>query len=342
MKVLVIRTSAMGDVAMVTPVIKSMSIQHPDVEIVILTRPPFESFFYSFPGIRIFSADFRGRYSGLTGMIKVFHDLRKKHRFDHVIDLHDVIRSKFMRWLFRLTGARITVIDKGRSEKRSLIDGSGKIKLLHSIERYYKAFAEAGFHVGRSEGPWIVPGPEGIRRAENLLRETELMHIGVAPLAKHDLKMWSEKHIISLMEMIAKRIKVRFWLFGGKAETPKLIAMQNRIPESVLVAGTLSLDEELAIISRLRFMISMDSSNMHMAALSGTKVISIWGGTDPLAGFGAWGQPDEYSIRIPVEELTCRPCTVYGKGTCRRGDFACMMWLTPEMVFEKLVNLKMI
>lgn len=89
-------------------------------------------------------------------------------------------------------------------------------------------------------------------------------------------------------------------------------------------------------------MISMDSSNMHMAALSGTKVISIWGGTDPLTGFGAWQQPDEYSIRIPVEELTCRPCTVYGKGTCRRGDFACMEWLTPEMVFEKLVNLKMI
>ncbi len=342
MKVLVIRTSAMGDVALVTPVIKSMSIQHPDVELVILTRPPFESFFYSFSGISIYSADFKGRYSGLTGMIKVFYDLRKKYRFDHVIDLHDVIRSKFIRWLFGLTGARISVIDKGRSEKKSLIDGSGKKKLIHSVERYYNAFAEAGFPLERSEGPWIVPGPEGITRADNLLRETGLLHIGIAPLARHELKMWPEKNMISLMEMIAKYRKVRFWLFGGKEETPQLISMQNRIPGSVLIAGTLSLDEELAIISRLKFMISMDSSNMHLAALSGTRVISIWGGTDPLAGFGAWDQPDEYSIRIPVEELTCRPCTVYGKGTCKRGDFACMNWLTPEMVFEKLVNLKII
>jgi ADP-heptose:LPS heptosyltransferase len=84
----------------------------------------------------------------------------------------------------------------------------------------------------------------------------------------------------------------------------------------------------------------MDSSNMHMAALVGTKVISIWGGTDPLSGFGAWTQPPAYSISIPVDELTCRPCTTFGKGTCSRGDFACMNWLTPEIVYNKLNNLK--
>ena len=73
-----------------------------------------------------------------------------------------------------------------------------------------------------------------------------------------------------------------------------------------------------------------------MASLVGTKVISIWGGTDPISGFGAWMQPEDYSISIPVEQLTCRPCTTYGKGDCRRGDFACMNWLTPEMVFERI------
>ena len=342
MKVLVIRTSAMGDVALLTPVIKSMTIQRPDIELVILTRPPFESFFYSFREIRILSVDFKNRYPGLMGTLRVFFDLKKENKFDHVIDLHDVIRSKIIRWLFRLTGTPVTVIDKGRSEKRKVLDGSKKAKLIHTVERYYNAFAAAGFPLEKSDGPWITPGDEGLRRAENLLREKELLHIGVAPLAKHELKMWPESHMISLMEMIAKRTKVRFWLFGGKEETPQLIAMQNRIPESVLVAGTLSLDEEMAIISRLKFMISMDSSNMHMAALTGTKVISIWGGTDPVTGFGAWQQPDEYSISIPVEELTCRPCTVYGKGKCRRGDFACMEWLTPEKVFEKLINLKII
>ena len=57
------------------------------------------------------------------------------------------------------------------------------------------------------------------------------------------------------------------------------------LADSVNTAGNLTLDEELALMSRLDLMIAMDSSNMHMAALSGTKVISIWGGTDPLTGF---------------------------------------------------------
>jgi ADP-heptose:LPS heptosyltransferase len=106
--------------------------------------------------------------------------------------------------------------------------------------------------------------------------------------------------------------------------------------------GKLTLEEEMAVMGVLDFMIAMDSSNMHMAALSGTKVISIWGGTDPLAGFGAWGQPAEFSLSISSEELKCRPCTVYGKGRCHRGDFACMIWLTPEKVFSRLVELKVI
>ena len=118
--------------------------------------------------------------------------------------------------------------------------------------------------------------------------------------------------------------------------------MNEKVAGSVIVTGKLSLEGELALMSRLDLMISMDSSNMHMAALAGTKVISIWGGTDPLTGFGAWRQPDNFSIRIPSDELECRPCTVYGKGRCQRGDFACMNWLTAEKVFDRIVSLKVI
>lgn len=342
MELLVIRTSAMGDVALLAPVLKSMEKQYPDVEMILVTRPAFASFFYSFSGVKLFLAGSGKRYSGLSGIFRLFSDLRKDHKFDYIIDLHDVIRSHILSVLFRLTGVRVVRINKGRKEKRDIITGKKKVQLIHSVERYSNVFARAGFSLEPVAGPWVTASAEGQKRALSLLRETEMIHIGIAPYAKHDLKMWPEISMIRLMEMIAKNSKVRFWLFGGKEETRQLIAMQSRIPESVLVAGTLSLDEELALISRLKFMISMDSSNMHLAALTGTKVISIWGGTDPISGFGPWQQPGEYAIRIPAEELTCRPCTVYGKGKCKRGDFACMEWLTAERVYETLVNLKMI
>ena len=342
MKLLVIRKSAMGDVALLTPVLKSMEKQYPDVEIVLVIRSAFAPFFNSFSGVKLLLADSAKRYSGLSGSCRLFSDLRKDHKFDYIIDLHDVIRSHILSGLFRLTGVPVVRINKGRKDKRKTITGKNKVQLIHSVERYFNVFTQAGFSLEPVAGPWIIASSEGQKRALSLLLETGIPNIGIAPYAKHDLKMWPESNMIRLMEMIAKNSKVRFWLFGGKEETPQLISMQSRVPESVLVAGTLRLDEELALISRLKFMISMDSSNMHLAALTGTKVISIWGGTDPISGFGPWQQPGEYAIRIPAEELTCRPCTVYGKGKCRRGDFACMMWLTPEIVFEKIKRLHLI
>lgn len=177
-------------------------------------------------------------------------------------------------------------------------------------------------------------------KASGLIGSGDFLNIGVAPYAKHSLKRWPEENMIRLLNMIHEKHKVRFWLFGGNEESDMLDVFHGKVPYSQKTKGSLSLSEELALISKLDFMITMDSSNMHMAALSGTKVISIWGGTDPLTGFGAWQQPDDFAIRIPKEDLTCRPCSVFGEGKCRRGDFACMTWLTPEKVFEKMVNLK--
>jgi ADP-heptose:LPS heptosyltransferase len=165
-----------------------------------------------------------------------------------------------------------------------------------------------------------------------------VINIGVAPLAKHNLKMWPLTNMIGLLALISGKYNCRFWFFGGAEDSSILAGLQSQVTGSTNLAGKLTLDEELMFISKLDFMIAMDSSNMHMAALTGTKVISIWGGTDPLAGFSAWMQPDSFSIRIPVEELDCRPCTIYGKGKTRN-SFACMNMLTPELVFKKIEKL---
>jgi ADP-heptose:LPS heptosyltransferase len=340
MRLLVIRTSAMGDVAFTTPVIKGMRKQYPDAELVILTRPAFKSFFYESEGLKLFLPDLKGRHKGITGIIRLFTDLQKYGDFDHVIDLHNVLRSRILGFLFRIKGVPVTVIDKGRREKKEVIKGRNKEQLKHSVIRYCDTFSAAGFPVDPAEGPWIIPSAESLSKVDEMLAGS-VINIGVAPCARHDLKMWPEDHMIKLLWMIAEKNEVNFWLFGGKEDFAQLQSFQEMVKNSINTAGKMTLEEELALMSRLDFMIAMDSSNMHMAALVGTKVISIWGGTDPLTGFGAWQQPEEYSVRIPAEELTCRPCTVFGKGKCRRGDFACMMWLTPEKVYEKIVNLKM-
>lgn len=340
MRLLIIRTSAMGDVALTTPVLKGMRMQYPEVELILLTRSSFKPFFSSIEGLQVFSPDFQNRHKGFPGIFRLFSDLRKDGDINHVIDLHDVLRSKILRLLFMLRGVPVSVIDKERAEKRLVIRGKIRTHLKHSVERYADVFLKAGFPVRIPDGPWIVPSAEAQLRARSLIGNNSFLNIGVAPYANHKLKLWPEENMISLLKMISEHHRSKFWLFGGTEESARLTVFQSTLPDSQNIAGLMSLDEELALMSKLDFMIAMDSSNMHMAALVGTKVISIWGGTDPVTGFGAWKQPENFSIKIPAEELYCRPCTIYGKGKCRRGDFACMNWLTPKMVFQKMNDLK--
>jgi ADP-heptose:LPS heptosyltransferase len=326
----------MGDVALATPVIRAMRIQYPDTEIVLLTRRPFNTFFYGIEGITIITADFKGRHNGFSGLIRLYKDISAIGRINYVIDLHDVLRTVILRFFFWSTGVPVLVIDKDRKRKMAVITGKSKVKLTHTVDRYKETFVRAGFNITllKEQSMFLTPG--AMEKASEVLGDFPGLKIGVAPYAKHDLKMWPDGNMVNLLKLISEEYPSKFWLFGGREEKDKLEDFEKRTPGSVCLCGKLSLEEELAVMSRLDLMIAMDSSNMHMAALSGTRVISVWGGTDPLTGFGAWMQPEDRSVRIPVDELTCRPCTIYGKGTCRRGDFACMNWLTPEKVFEEI------
>jgi ADP-heptose:LPS heptosyltransferase len=338
MRLLVIRTSAMGDVALVTPVLREMKRRFPEVKITMLTRQAFKSLFTQTDNLSVFSPDFKKTHKGFPGLIRLYRDIKRQGRIDYVIDLHDVIRSKILRFIFRLNGTAVSVIDKGRSDKRDLIRGRRKVQLKHTVIRYCDAFARAGFALEPSDKQNIIPTSGGLYRTGKIIKPGIRLNIGIAPYAKHKLKLWPEENMIHLINLISEKQSTEFFLFGAKEEYQQLEEFNRKVQGSVNLAGTLSLEEELAVMSKLDFMIAMDSANMHMAALVGTKVISIWGGTDPLNGFGAWMQPDEYTLRIPVNELTCRPCTIFGKGECRRGDHACMNWLTPEMVLEKIME----
>jgi ADP-heptose:LPS heptosyltransferase len=339
MRLLVIRTSAMGDVALTIPVLSAMRRQYPAVDMVVLTRPAFGPFFTSLEGLHLFYPDFNGRHKGLTGIFRLYRDIKRQEKINRVIDLHSVLRSRLLSLFFSLSGVPVSAVDKGRREKRRLVSGKDKHQLKHSVDRYCDTFAKAGFPVYPEKRSLIVPSQSVLTKVSALMGPEDELNIGVAPFARHKLKMWPENYMWLLLKMINDTHKCMFWLFGGREDSEKLKAFQAKIPRSVNLEGTLNLEEELALMSKLDLMIAMDSSNMHMAALTGTKVISIWGGTDPLSGFGAWMQDESLSIRIPVDELTCRPCTVYGKGECKRGDFACMNWLTPEKVFERIKKL---
>jgi ADP-heptose:LPS heptosyltransferase len=106
----------------------------------------------------------------------------------------------------------------------------------------------------------------------------------------------------------------------------------------VIVAGRLKLPQEITLMTHLDLMVCTDSSNMHLATMVNIPVVSIWGGTHPDVGFAPFAKGEESILQISRVDVSCRPCSVYGKETCFRGDFACLNQITPQMVTDKILS----
>ena len=127
----------------------------------------------------------------------------------------------------------------------------------------------------------------------------------------------------------------RVFLFGsGIRERKCFEEWTKRFPRCVHVSSALNnLGDELILMSHLDVMVSMDSANAHLAAITGVPVVSIWGGTHPFAGFMAWNQSVKTAVQL---DMTCRPCSIFGNKPCVRGDMACMNGISPNMVVERV------
>lgn len=319
-KVVAYRFSALGDVAMTAPVFREILEQNPDLEIIMVSRAGFKDIFNGIPRLHFHGINL-DEYKGFFGMKRLANELSKQYRPDFVADLHDVIRSKILNRIFKIKGYSVFKIDKGKSEKKHLIDvwNIHKKPLKRTTERYADVFRAMGFSVELSD-----------RLRSNSLPK---FGIGIAPFAQHKGKVLPLEKTLELVKKIAQREKVYFF-GGGKQETEILSQWEQQIPNTESLAGKLKLKEELEKISTLRLMISMDSANMHFASLVGTRCVSIWGQTHPYAGFLGFGQDIEDTIHI--EDLTCRPCSVFGNKKCYRGDWACLNEIQIQPILDKI------
>jgi len=339
-RLLVMRFSAMGDVAMTVPVIYSLASQNSNIRITVVTRKRFAPMFEWMPAnVSVIGINLDD-YKGLTGLTKLYSEL-KKNNFNAVADLHDVLRTKYIRFCFRMSGVKVGVIDKGRKDKKSLIGHSMDAKALPLMtERYADVFrkllnikfdVDYNGHRAVMERFVLQSSLVEIRKFTGTKAEGEKW-VGIAPFAAHAQKVYpldKMRHAAQLL--LEKGYKV--FLFGaGKEESEELRTWECDGIKST--CGKLNgLRDELLLMTQLDLMISMDSANMHMAAMVGTKTLSIWGATHPKAGFTAYGQGTENIIDV---ELPCRPCSIYGNKPCQFGDLRCMNQIESKTIAERV------
>lgn len=335
-RVLVTRFSAIGDVAMTIPSLYDACAANPDTEFVMLTRRGLDGIFKSRPAnLQVEAVDLQ-QYKGLWGMWRLLRDVQRRYgRFDTLVDLHDVIRTRLLRIFARLRGIMAVRIDKGRYAKKQAVRRGGhdgvRVALPSQQQRYRATFVEAG-----------IPCPEQFKGLpHNHLSDLPAgINIGIAPFAAHQGKIYPTELMEQVVAGLTER-GVHIWLFGGKGREQEICRgwAEKYGPTVHSLAGECrGFAAEMELMAHLDAMLSMDSANMHLAALMGTRVVSVWGATHPCCGFAPWGQNPADMVQL--NDLPCRPCSVYGNKPCALADYRCLSKIPPQTIINKLLSIK--
>lgn len=336
---LVIRLSAMGDVAMTVPVLKSLLDSYPELKITVLTKGFFKPIFDGLDNVSVHVADVSGKHKGFFGLWKLYRELRTLN-VDAVADLHNVLRSSILKQFFRVTGIPFAQIDKGRKEKKALTASKGKVfsQLKTTHQRYVDVFAQLGY-------PFSLPSTNFLEKRKisnktsGFIGSDSGKWLGIAPFAAYSGKMYP----LDLMEKVVRQLnethRYKIFLFGGGLKERELLeTWERKYKECTSLIGTLSFTEELALISHLDLMLSMDSGNAHLAALFGVPTITLWGVTHPYAGFYPYGQDANNALMADRNTYPLIPTSIYGNKV-PQGYEHVMATIDPSEVLKKVIHL---
>ena len=325
---------------MAVPVVWSLARHYPHVRITVLSRafarPLFEQLA---PNVGFMEADLKKEYHGISGLNALYRRLAAK-QLTAIADLHSVLRSEYLRMRFHMGRYRVAHIDKHRKGRRIITSAKNKqiIQQPTPFQNYADVFAKLGYPVTidfksifPEEGGNLALLPDTLNN-----KPEGQQWIGIAPLAAHQGKVYPTEKMLQVIRLLAdKHPTARLMLFGRGQQEDGLFPQWCSLVKQCCQVGKIvtSLKEELILMSHLDVMLSMDSANMHLASLTATPVVSVWGATHPCAGFMGWQQPAENAIQATLD---CRPCSIYGQKPCRRGDYACLNMIKPETIVARI------
>ena len=327
---IVLRFSALGDVALSLPFLYQAAYCYPDRRFTFVTTP-----FHSHilldppPNVRVVTFDTRHQ-GGFKGCIQLAHRLHKLEPMATILDLHDVLRTRIISSTLKVLGHTVYTIRKPRRERARLVQRPPKDQVPREL--YVPPMTQVYCEVYRRCG--LTKVQEGFSPfLDSSAKRSPIL--GIAPYAKHPSKVLPTERLRELITLIHRyfpHYTILLYSAPGE-ERQRSEALSNEFPGFVSCTRASSITEELREISTLSAMISMDSANQHLAAWMGTPVVSIWGATHPAAGFIPWHGSEEDCLGIP---LPCRPCSIYGQKPCHRGDLACMYRLKLSKVIDRL------
>ena len=331
---MIFRFSAMGDVAMLVPVLRCLYAQNTNLIVTLVTRKRFVPIFKEFTELLIVTPDFANQHKGLIGLYRLYKDLkqRKPHR---IADIHKNLRTAVLRMFFKLSFTRTKAINKGYAERKRLTHPTKKTMkpLTPQHYRYVEVFSRLGFPIDLDQHEF-PPKPALLKSMMDIDLPIDRKWIGIAPFAAHPGKVYP----LDLMQKVVGYLQQQHsvFLFGnGPKETDQINTWSKAYPNVVSQALELPFSEQLDLIANLDIMLSMDSANGHLAANFNVPVVTLWGMTHPFLGFPPFGQNNH--LLVDRESFPKTPTSAYGN-LIPKGYKDAMRTISPREVIEKVLD----
>ncbi len=338
LRIAVIRLSSLGDVLLMTPLLRQLRYRFSEAEVVVVVRRQYQEVVMYNPRVTAvvpYEAEGAFWQAGRERR-RLREGLRNPREELWIIDLHRNWRSWYLRWGSR---ARLFRAPKQRWRKTLLLWAKrwGWWELLPVPERYRRAVAALGV---REDGEGLecwLPEERTARVYPPTLRRlpSDFQRIALIPGARHVTKRWMSDSFIALGRLLSQR-GCEVVLIGEPSAGAEARLMAKAIGSVRELVVTPSLLELARVLDSVDVAVGNDSGVLHLAAARRTPVVVLFGSTVPELGFRPFGVLHEV-VQYP---LPCRPCTHIGRERCPLGHFHCMKLLQPHHVLHALEILR--
>ncbi len=301
-KFLVIRFSSIGDIVLTSPVARMIKHQIAGAEVHFLTKEKFGFLVNSNPNIdkvHLLKEDWKSLIEEL-----------KSENFDHIIDLHNNLRTKRIKNNLNIPAF---TLDKLNVKKWLLVNLKiNKMPQKHIVERYLDTLQ-------------LFDVENDLKGLDYYTEATYKAEIPPNYIALVIGGTYYTKQIpIRLLKEMIPQLRLPVVLLGGKEDIPKSKELEQIFSGKLInLCGKISLHQSAYVIKKAELVITSDTGLMHIASAYKKKIISLWGNTVPEFGMTPY-LPHPDSKIFEIKDLKCRPCSKIGFNKCPKKHFDCM------------------
>jgi heptosyltransferase-2 len=330
--VLVIGPNWIGDAVMSTPALANLRRGVPKATIDLLVPSRVAPLFDDHPHIdRVVLRDERRLWRSRLAQVMAL----RRRRYQMVLVLPNSFHAALDA---RLMGSpiRLGYATDGRRWLLTHAVPAAEGRSSHQIDAYLRLVAALGLPIVQRL-PMLAPTMRAETEAEQLWATQGWGHedqvIGICPGAAFGpAKRWWPERFAALADRLIASGGFRVVFFGSADEVPLVELIRAQMThEAASLAGRDTLGSFMALAARCAVVIANDSGPMHIATAVGTRVVALFGPTDPHRT-----APSAAPAVVLHRDLACSPCF---RTACPYSDHPCMRFIEVDDVYRAVLDI---